>query len=652
MLVTTLTLVSGEPPAVESPGTEEPASGFAFSRIVYNKKSVKISDFYVIQPALFSYNRDLRLVTDDDSYVDGEIVFGDTNREISTRALEAMYDSFGGSCTGYIVYREGNNVAVCWTDDMKETALDAFISECIDKRKMELDEGIICMETQDTREYIMNGYWQKLVDQGCPAETIEALKTLNSFYNGPAICEWMANLWDPEVGGFYYSNSARDYEGFLPDLESTNQLTNWLVGNSATNGLGRSEFYPEWMKEKIVKFVKDMQSPVDGYFYHPQWPQGKENLSTDRYGRDLSWGVNLLKSFYLDTDGDGKTEKQYPNYCAPSGYKCKYHTENGGQCDYSSATLTGSGSEIAAAVSASPAVTVGLREGAAGAVAKVANNAKDAIAAATVSSRPDYSSPEAFTAWLWAYNGSLEEMMTGKNSSGRAHNLNALQDEIIGKGFGDELIAWLDDVQQQIWDYQIANGEEPTGVWQTSIDKRLVWGVLKYIAFYNNSVCGKKIELEKALAMVRACTKVIELAPDSSWALNDMMNQWQSINNIKSNVKKYYGQEGVDKIYEITRENIVFRIENCIEKIKPYKLPDGTFCYTSSGKSMTKIYGVPISMGVPEGDVNGNSLVCTMYRGIFDAIGYTVVPLCTRLDGENFLKIVESLQPIEKKPVE
>ena len=50
-----------------------------------------------------------------------------------------------------------------------------------------------------------------------------SLRSFASEINGEVLCEWLANLYDSEQGGFYYSASARDYEGFLPDIESTKQ---------------------------------------------------------------------------------------------------------------------------------------------------------------------------------------------------------------------------------------------------------------------------------------------------------------------------------------------------------------------------------------------------------------------------------------------
>ena len=55
---------------------------------------------------------------------------------------------------------------------------------------------------------------------------IEAVSALKNLY---AMCDenlymWLASLWCPDVGGFYYSNSGRDTEGYLPDIETTKQV--------------------------------------------------------------------------------------------------------------------------------------------------------------------------------------------------------------------------------------------------------------------------------------------------------------------------------------------------------------------------------------------------------------------------------------------
>ena len=64
----------------------------------------------------------------------------------------------------------------------------------------------------DTREK----QWELLAKEvdrrgGDGKAVVEAYKELYSVHS-EKICSWLGGLYDPEVGGFYYSNSARDNE--------------------------------------------------------------------------------------------------------------------------------------------------------------------------------------------------------------------------------------------------------------------------------------------------------------------------------------------------------------------------------------------------------------------------------------------------------
>ena len=117
----------------------------------------------------------------------------------------------------------------------------------------------------------------------------EELKLLMKVYD-ERILEWYANLWDPEIGGFYYSNSARDTKGYLPDIESTAQALNSLQNFEV---IGAKKTLPEEMQKKLLEFTLNLQDKDDGYFYHPQW--GKD-IGVSRRARDLSWSLDMIKS--------------------------------------------------------------------------------------------------------------------------------------------------------------------------------------------------------------------------------------------------------------------------------------------------------------------------------------------------------------------
>ena len=126
---------------------------------------------------------------------------------------------------------------------------------------------------------------------------------------GDELYIWVAGLWNREIGGFYYSNRARDNEHFLHDVESTAQALGWLEGCKMFEDFGDSyvRAIPEDMKAALKKFVLGLQSPEDGYFYHPQW--GK-NIKLSRRSRDLGWSLGLIKALGLQ-----------PLYDSPTGVK-------------------------------------------------------------------------------------------------------------------------------------------------------------------------------------------------------------------------------------------------------------------------------------------------------------------------------------------
>ena len=146
--------------------------------------------------------------------------------------------------------------------------------------------------------------WQRLADEatkkgGNGNDIVDAYKELYSAHSD-RICTWLGGLFDSEIGGFYYSNSARDNEYheidgvkhyFLPDIESTNQATNFMQSSGMIKEFSE---IPEWMRKKMIEFNCSLQDPNDGYIYHPQW--GK-NIKLSRRGRDMMWSVSMEEKF-------------------------------------------------------------------------------------------------------------------------------------------------------------------------------------------------------------------------------------------------------------------------------------------------------------------------------------------------------------------
>lgn len=136
-------------------------------------------------------------------------------------------------------------------------------------------------------------YFKPLVPK-IGTDAVEEIRKIYAMFDERMLI-WYASLYDPEIGGFYFSNSARDTEGFLPDIESTAQAINFITEMSGIcKGENEGDYpitkVPPHLAEKISAFAYSLQDK-DGYFYHPQW--GK-NVGTTRLGRDCGWSWRMI----------------------------------------------------------------------------------------------------------------------------------------------------------------------------------------------------------------------------------------------------------------------------------------------------------------------------------------------------------------------
>ncbi len=124
---------------------------------------------------------------------------------------------------------------------------------------------------------------------------VAAMKDHYKIYS-ESIYLWLAGLYDKNIGGFYYSNSGRDNEPFRPDIESTNQATNFMLSSGL---IDKPEDLPLAMREQMTKFCQSLISPTDGYIYHPQWDYNDPNWKQkdSRMGRDMAWAVDMARKF-------------------------------------------------------------------------------------------------------------------------------------------------------------------------------------------------------------------------------------------------------------------------------------------------------------------------------------------------------------------
>jgi hypothetical protein len=254
--------------------------------------------------------------------------------------------------------------------------------------------------------------------------------------------------------------------------------------------------------------------------------------------------------------------------------------------------------------------------------------------ASSVLEKPDYSSPEAFIAWVERVNADI------KNKPGLpSHYICAQQSIIKARGYCEELLDYLERIQEEVYQEQIKNGEKPSGLWSYNPSLSLAQAIQKYVTFFNDDTYGRALKYYKEA--VSTCIDIILISAGESSALNTLMNQWNSVSHIISNVKKYHSDEPevIEELYDMVRARGVELVNFIDEALDEHRLGNGMFV-THHGKSMTPLYGVPVSMGVRESDVNGEILVTTLYRSVFLAFNYPIVPLCSEEDGANFVDII------------
>ncbi len=156
----------------------------------------------------------------------------------------------------------------------------------------------------------------------CGKEIVKALRELYAVY-GDGVPQWLAGLYDYESGGWYYSSSARDNDGYLPDCESTLGGLTFPESSGMTEGKRWFEVLPDWVLKRAGDYIEGLQDE-DGYFYHPQW--GK-NISTNRQSRDVDTCARILRmlgrktKYVLPTKNESGAKGEFDMKNAPERYQ-------------------------------------------------------------------------------------------------------------------------------------------------------------------------------------------------------------------------------------------------------------------------------------------------------------------------------------------
>ena len=562
--------------------------------------------------AQFKNNTNVTLKTTVAGEHDKLFMLGEIDHDLSAYAYERLdvLVSDDPNNTIFVICTDGTSVAIAYNSLVaRYRALEYFFEEY---ENLDLTKGGVIShkgddETKaylefDTIEYVdetraaLRDETFAELGNTLDAEAIAQLRLVYDMYDSD-VYSWLANLYDNGIGAFYYANASRTYKGFLPDLESTAQALIFLKNSGMISHYGNSyaNALPEEMKDAIVTFTKGLQDSQDGYFYHPQW--GKEIAGT-RKGRDLGWVREILNGFGAQ-----------PYWDVPNGMV--------GELGAPGASATAS--VLTANLNTSTAVAVSK-------VVAVSTTAEEDAAA--------LESAENLIAFLQTHSdfkrGSGETATFNSYTAGNWIESNLGQ--IQNKGFGDELIAYLDSIY---------NSE--TGLWEDVVNYGSVNGLMKLSVVYKSfgaSVPNPEKSLESAIAVLTSTEDPEHVC--------SVYNPWAAIANLIS------GLSAEDKatFSAQLRADAKNLIGITYEKLSVFQRDDGGFSYYPKYSSPSSQGSLVTLEKQKESDVNA-TMICvnSTMTAMFGAMGITEAPRYYPVDFALFSDVLNSLEPPIKKDI-
>ncbi|MBE6548626.1 MAG: hypothetical protein E7667_07125, partial [Ruminococcaceae bacterium] len=539
----------------------------------------------------------------------------------------------------YCVYADGSNVYLAFEQDDYGvnaaflTAVEAMLENCFNDKGIKAGYGVVSRGVVNIIEYqraidtvkreaqFANLYRVILTkvdnDVALADDVYEQIVNLYDLYDSRMV-SWMANLYDPDTGGFYFSNSARDTLGYLPDIETTRQMQVMITAA----GLCTNEELPQWFKDGMIRFVKGLQHP-NGYFYHPQWGVEMTDNNIQRRSRDVGFACALLQSLGAS-----------PTFDTPTGIKGD--------------GILADGTPVARGVSGvAYRLGIDVESAVSAAIAKNGNKSTViAVASFSFNSAVDLQSAENFESWL----NTLDINSSAYQSYYMGNSFCTICNEIIERD--RQLVSQGKRGLIDIVERWLASKQNPeTGCWSFApLDIDATNGLFKWASFYNG--IGRAIP--HPIEGINTTMKMLEiLTPENAGAVVGVFNIWNNIDLIRTNVQNYGTNSQKAIVNEFCKGLLKSSsrcLENSIKVLAGYKRDDGSMSYNVKGNCITS-QGMPVAVpGACEGDVNGCELgsVGTV-PGLMQILGLPVISLFTRADGINFLSTLERLGSIVKK---
>lgn len=534
-----------------------------------------------------------------------EIVIGQSTREITKKAYSLLDDMMldqPANIGGYILYSNGSSLALAYTQEIGGQHLEEIMAELTEEaQKISLVKkaGVVSSKLYDMYEIyaaedkIRQDEAFAALAQKTNAEVAAAVRELYKSTYSTDIISWLANLYEPRNcicdnyvngvqickhpvdekgnqlctnGGFYYSNSARNTAGFLPDIESTYQALTFLEMTGMLSEFGNDfgRFIDGQLKSDIAAFVKGLQHP-DGYFYHPQWTIDASRANWSRVSRDLMWAKAILSKF-----------KAGAYYITP-------------------ASSLRDGSDFAA-----PEVMLTGSFGSVG-----ATQASKVIL--TLSSLPAHlQSVEAFEEYLSKFK--LDAFGSGyyatNELAAQVTQLTTANKKLNG-ALKPVLFKWFEEKHRP-----------DNGLWRPEVDYDSLNAVFKALMVYGAFRMSFPYADKAAESALRLIT-----SSEVPGHVCGMYNTWYDIAGIISNIRGYHPDVEnrnaiADGILNRIRELAPEAIRNTIKNTLIFRKEDGSFSYFEDHCSETS-QGMPVALRKNEGDINA-SLICT--GGMMDHI--------------------------------
>jgi len=395
-------------------------------------------------------------------------------------------------------------------------------------------------------------------------------------------------------GGFYYSNSARDNEGFEIDIESTVQAIRFLNQSGLLENCGGDyrKALPEQMQKDICAFAKSLQDAEDGYFYHPQW--GK-NIIPSRQGRDLGWATGILRDL-----GD------MPLYDTKNGHKGSLGAPSGVKISDGEETKKDN-STWAAHLQSLDAF-------------------KEYLNGMDLKTR-SYHCGNFINSQVGQINARDKQAM----ADGEAHDTNG--DGIPEDGFVAAFEKHFNERQ---------NPEN--GLWEDGVYYYSVNGLMKLSTSYNSM----GIRFQYADKAFESAMKVLLIPADTadekgakSGGSVDIYNPWLAMSALLGNVRKFGTEEEHRALKAKMKEHVVELIRVTTEKTKKFKKEDGSFGYTWGAPPATSQAAPVCPHGIIEGDINGGTIATVgVFCNMCGALGVQV-PIYSGDELENFVERIK-----------